>query len=151
MGHDAMAKLIEHRPDLAEDLGQLPGYAVLAMSSTKIPGVGTGLGYGVVYQKQGDQRAYIKITQLEAGGGLGAQKFKLIILFRDESRLKRLAKGGLRYESGAVFSAREQNPGASVPVPARSGKGYRVFRLAENGAVATISIRLLHGQPYLAD
>ncbi len=151
MGEDAIKTLLEHRPDLSEKLAGIPGYAVIAMSTTKIPGVGTGLGYGVIYDNRSAARSYIKVTQFEVGGGLGAQRFKVIILFRDEKPLEKIVKGGWRYESGVDFEAKSDSPEASAPVSSRSGKGYKVFRLAENGAVASITLRLLQARPYGVD
>lgn len=151
IGSKARATLIEHRPDLSEKLDGLPGYAVIAMSTTKIPGIGTGLGYGVIYDNRSSDRSYIKVTQFEVGGGMGAQKFKVIILFKDDAPLDRLIKGGLRYESGADVASKIDQTEATAPVPARSGKGYRVFRLDESGVLASITLRLLHGKPYLSE
>ena len=151
MGDGARATLLEHRPDLAEKVEGFPGYAVIAMSTTKIPGIGTGLGYGVIYDNRSDARSYIQVTQFEVGGGLGAQKFKVIILFREAEILDRMIGGGWRYEGGADFESNTGDPEATAPVSARSGKGYKVFRLAEGGAVASVTLRVLHAKPYLVD
>jgi lipid-binding SYLF domain-containing protein len=132
-----------------QKMDTMPGYAVIAMSATKIPGVGTGLGYGVVVDSRSDERSYIKVTQFEVGGGLGAQKFTVVILFKDEAPLDRMIKGGWRFESAADFASGSGNSGTSAPISSKSGKGYKVFRLSESGVLATITIRLLHGKRYL--
>jgi hypothetical protein len=151
MGGTARDQLLVQRPELEEKLDNLPGYAVIAMTTTKIPGVGTGVGYGIIIDNRNAVRSYIKVTQFEVGGGLGAQKFKLVILFKDEVPLERMKSGGWRYESSADFSASSDSSEAPGTVSSKSGKGYKVFKLAENGALATITVRLLYGQPYLAD
>ena len=148
----ARSTLVEHHQDIAEKLATLPGYAVIAMTTTKIPGVGTGLGYGVVIDSRTDTRSYIKVTQFEVGGGLGAQKFKAVILFKDPALLERTIKGGWHFESSADFSgAGEGESQAIASVSTQSGKGYKVYKLAESGALATMTIRALHGKPYLVD
>lgn len=151
MENTTLEQLLVKRPDLQEKFDNLPGYAVIAMTTTKIPGVGTGVGYGVVIDNRSEERSYIKVSQFEVGGGLGAQKFKLVILFKDERPLERIKSGGWRYESSADFSAGTDASEDSSTVSTKSGKGYKVFKLAESGALATVTIRLLSGQPYLAD
>ena len=148
----ARSTLVEHHQDIAQKLEALPGYAIIAMTTTKIPGVGTGLGYGVVIDSRTDKRSYIKVTQFEVGGGLGAQKFKAVILFKDPALLERTIKGGWHFESSADFSgAGEGESQAIASVSTQSGKGYKVYKLAESGALATMTIRALHGKPYLVD
>ena len=148
----ARSTLVEHHQDIAQKLEALPGYAIIAMTTTKIPGVGTGLGYGVVIDSRTDKRSYIKVTQFEVGGGLGAQKFKAVILFKDPALLERTIKGGWHFESSADFSGTgESDSQAIASVSTQSGKGYKVYKLAESGALATMTIRALHGKPYLVD
>ena len=148
----ARSTLVEHHQDIAQKLEALPGYAIIAMTTTKIPGVGTGLGYGVVIDSRTDTRSYIKVTQFEVGGGLGAQKFKAVILFKGPSLLERTIKGGWHFESSADFSGTgESDSQAIASVSTQSGKGYKVYKLAESGALATMTIRALHGKPYLVD
>lgn len=148
----AHSTLVEHHQEIAEKLENIPGYAVIAMSTTKIPGVGTGLGYGAVIDSRTDKRSYIKVTQFEVGGGLGAQRFKAVILFEDPILLERTIKGGWHFESSVDFSGTGDGDSEKIAsVSTQSDKGYRVYKLAEGGALATLTIRALHGKPYLVD
>ena len=148
----ARITLAEHHRDIAERMDNIPGYAVIAMSTTKIPGVGTGLGYGVVIDNRTDTRSYIKVTQFEVGGGLGAQRFKAVILFKDPVLLERTIKGGWHFESSADISGASSDDSETIAsLSTQSGKGYKVYKLAESGALATVTIRALHGKPYLVD
>ena len=153
MGDAIRSTLLKHHPDIAAKLDNLPGYSVIGMSTTKIPGVGTGLGYGVIIDNRSDKRSYIKVTQFEVGGGLGAQRFKAVILFKDPTLLERTIKGGWHFESSADLSsgADTVESGGPVSLSGRSGEGYKVYKLAESGALATMTIRALHGKPYLVD
>lgn len=151
MESTAREKLIVKHPELEDKLDKLPGYAVISMAAAKIPGVGMGAGYGVVIDNRNDARSYIKVSQFEVGGGLGAEKFKVVILFDDEKPLDRIASGGWRYEGSADLSASSDSSESSVTLSSKSGKGYQVFKLAEGGALATITIRLLYANPYLID
>jgi lipid-binding SYLF domain-containing protein len=151
MAQEARAMLLKHRPELSNKLEELPGYAVIAMTATKIPGVGTGLGYGVIKDNRNQQSSYIRVTQFEVGGGIGAQKFKTVILLEDASLVDRMIKGGLHYESSAEFGATSEKSGSDGTLSTQSGKGYKVFKLTESGALATITVRVLQAKPYLSN
>ena len=153
VGDAARSTLLEHHPDIAAKLDDFPGYAVIGMSTTKIPGVGTGLGYGVIVDNRTDKRSYIKVTQFEVGGGLGAQRFKAVILFKEPALLDRTIKGGWHFESSADLSsgADTVESGTTASLSKQSGKGYKVYKLAESGALATMTVRALFGKPYLVD
>ena len=151
IGTTAISTLLKQRPDLAANLQSLPGYAVITVSSTKIPGVGTAIGYGVVVDNRSTQKSYVKLTQFELGSGLGAEKAKYVILFKSERLLGSLAKGGWRLGTGADLTATAKDPNNTQQISSRSGKGYEVFKLTESGVLATITIRLLHARPYIPD
>jgi lipid-binding SYLF domain-containing protein len=118
------------------------------MRVTKIPMVGAGSGYGVVVDKRTNTRSYIRVSRLEVGGGLGARKFKVVIVYEDEKHLDRIAAGTWHYDAGAEVAAGSASAGGAAT---KSGKGYQAFRLAESGATATVTLRAAHAKPYLRD
>jgi len=155
MGEKAVATLLESKPEVQEAFDESVGHVVINMTVTKIPWFGTGAGYGVVFDKQTNTRSYIRVSRFEVGGGYGAQKYKVIIVFSDAKVMERAAKGAWHYEAGAEVAAgstsAEVGAGSSGVdgVPTKSGKGYKAFKLAEGGAVATVTVRLAHASPYL--
>ena len=151
MAQETRAMLLKHRPELSDDLDELPGYAIIAMKATKIPGVGAGWGYGVVTDNRNQHRSYIKVTQLEVGGGIGAEKFKAVILLEHASLVDRMIKGGIHYESTAEFGATSEKSTGDATLSTQSGKGFKVFKLTESGALAAITLRVLSGKPYLRE
>ena len=157
MGEKAVATLLESKPEVQETLDKSVGHVVVNMTVTKIPWFGAGVGYGVVVDKRTDTRSYIRVSRFEVGGGYGAQKYKVVIVFSDEKLLERAAKGTWHYEAGAEVAAgstsAEVGAGSSGAdgVPTKSGKGYKAFKLAEGGAVATVTVRVANAKPYLKD
>ena len=156
MGQKAVATLLASKPEAQEALDESVGHVVISMTSTKVPWFGAGGGYGVVVDKRTSTRSYIKVSRFEIGGGYGAQKYKFVIVFSDEKLLQRAAKGTWHYEAGAEVAAgsasTETGAGSDggKGVPTKSGKGYKAYRLAEGGAVATVTVRLAYAKPYLA-
>ena len=148
---DAMADttietLLATKPQSAEVLERSLGYVVLDMKVTKIPMVGAGSGLGVVVDRRTDARSYLKISRFEVGGGLGAQKYKVIIVFDDGKLLDKAAAGTWRYDAGAELAAgTASSEGGLHAAP----KGFQAYRLVEGGALATVTVRVAHAKPYL--
>ena len=145
----ALATIEEKSPGFMDRLEAAPGYVVIGMAETKVPGVGTGLGYGLIVDNLRGEHSYIRITQLEVGAGLGAKRSKIIVVFDDETLLRRMIKGGLRFESSADITVVEGDSEASKTLTRKEGRGYEVYRLTESGAVATVTVRVLRGKPYV--
>lgn len=150
MGEKAVATVLKNLPEAQEVLDRSVGYVVVNMRVSKIPMVGTGSGYGVVVDKRTNTRSYIKVSRFEVGGGLGAQKFKVVIVFEDGKLLDRAAAGTWHYDAGAEVAA-DSASGEGTATASGSGEGYQVFRLAEGGATATVTLRAARAKPYLRD
>lgn len=150
MGKKAITALLDSKPELQESLDKSPGYAVVNMNITKIPVVGSGAGYGIVIDQRTNTRSYIKVSQFDVGGGLGAEKFKVVIIFSDENLVDRLAKGAWHYEVGADAAA---GSGSADTGKSKSGKdeGYQAFKLAESGVSVRLTVRVARATPYLTD
>jgi hypothetical protein len=148
MGDKAVAGLLETKPELRDVFDKSVGYVVIDMKVTKIPVFGVGGGYGVVVDKRTNTRSYINESRFEVGGGLGAQRFKVIVAFDDGKLLDRAASGAWHYQAGAEAGAGASSTEGHV---AKSDKGYHAFKIAEGGAVATVTIQIAYAKPYLAD
>jgi lipid-binding SYLF domain-containing protein len=146
MGEKAVATLLETRPQLQEVFDKSVGYVVVDMTVTKIPWFGAGGGFGVVVNKRTNTRSYIKVSRFEVGGGVGAQKFKVIIVFNEAKLLDRVATGAWHYEAGAEAAVGSASAEGAVT---KSTKGYQAFKLLEGGAAVTVTVRAARAKPYL--
>ena len=143
MSEATLLRLFEAQPESKVVYEQCVGYAIAAMNQTKIPVVGTGKGYGIVIDKSNNVREYVEISQFEVGGGLGAQKYMAVVFFKDEAQLKKAMTGFWHFQAGAEAAAGTTKAGGS----ASSGKGYQAYKIAESGAVATLTIRIVRAKP----
>lgn len=146
MAEKAVTTLLETKPHAQEVFDKSIGYVVIDMTVTKIPWFGAGSGLGVVVDKRTDTKSYIKVSRFEVGGGVGAQKFKIIIIFNDPNLLNRIAKGAWHYEAGAEASVGTASADGAVK---KSTTAYQAFKLPQGGAAATVTVRMAHAKPYL--
>jgi len=146
MADRTLGALLQGQPQVSEVLEQALGYAVIDMTVTKIPVFGAGSGKGVVVDRRTGARSYLRVSRFDVGGGLGVQKFQVVIIFEDGALLDRVAKGAWHYEAGAELAAGDSGAGGNVQ---RSAAGYEAYRLAEGGAAATVTVRVARVRPWL--
>jgi lipid-binding SYLF domain-containing protein len=146
MAESALVALLQGQPQAGEVLERGLGYAVIDMAVTKIPVFGVGSGKGVVVDRRTGTRSYLKVSRFEVGGGLGAQKYQVVIMFEDGALLDRAATGTWHYEAGAELAAGTSSAEGGVQ---RAAKGYEAYKLAEGGATATVTVRVAHAKPWL--
>jgi lipid-binding SYLF domain-containing protein len=150
MSEKAISTLLETKPELQPLLEKSVGYAVVKMSITKIPVIGTGAGYGVVVDKRNNTRSYIQVSQFEVGGGMGAEKFKVLIVFSDEKLVDRAARGTWHYEAGADAVAGSDSAETATS-QADNDSGYKAYKLSESGACVRVTVRVARAKPYLLE
>jgi lipid-binding SYLF domain-containing protein len=98
------------------------GYFVSRVSATKIPLVGAGYGIGVLIDKETGSHTYMNISRADLGAGLGASKFRVLILFENREVLQQFRSGIWKSGLGAESAAGTQHTGRySV-----TGEGYSV-------------------------
>ncbi len=150
MSEKAMTALLKTKPELQELLDKSVGYAVINMTITKIPVIGTGAGYGVVVDKRTNTRSYIQVMQFEVGGGMGAEKYKVFIVFNDGKLVDRAARGAWHYEAGADAVAGSESTEAGTSQTDKDS-GYKAYKLSESGTCVRVTVRVARAKPYLAD
>lgn len=145
MADATIATLLADTPGARDVLEQSPGYMVVDMKVTKVPVFGAGKGFAVVVDRRVDRRSYLAVSRFEVGGGLGAQAFKVIVVFTDARLLDKAAGGAWHYEAGADLVA----GGGSSEGPAQENpKGFHAYRISDRGAAATVTVRVARGKPF---
>jgi lipid-binding SYLF domain-containing protein len=138
--------LLATTPAARDLLDRSAGYMVLDMKVTKIPVFGAGKGFGVVVDRGTKSRTYLEVSRFEVGGGLGAQAFKVVVIFEDPKLLNKAAAGAWYYEAGAELTAGSASAEGSAH---KQPKGYVAYRIAESGAAATVTVRVARAKPLL--
>jgi len=135
-------------PEARDVLDRSVGYLVIDMKVTKVPVFGAGKGFGVVVDRRTGIRTYLKVSRFEVGGGLGAQAFKVVVVFEDDKLLEKAAGGAWHYEAGAEMAAGSASAEGTVQ---KKTKGFKAYRIAEGGAAATVTVKVARAKPFLDD
>jgi lipid-binding SYLF domain-containing protein len=145
MTDTTLETLLEMTPEARDALDHSLGYMVMDLKVTKIPVFGAGNGFAVVVDRRTDSRSYLRVSRFEIGGGLGAQAFKVIVVFSDARLLEKSAKGAWHYGAGADLAAGSAGAAGSAQ---KATDGFKTYRIAESGAAATVTVRLVRAKPF---
>lgn len=145
-----LADLARQHPEAGEVLEESVGYAVIEKKILKVPVFGGGGGVGVVVEKEGGKRSYLRIPELQFGAGWGGRGEHIVIVFQDLGKLQKLADGIWRVGISAEASAKAGDVGAAGGATADAAKseGYRMYVLTDAGVSATATLNVLHAKPY---
>ena len=139
-----LAELVDKQPEVQAELDKSVGHAVFSKRMAKVPLVGAGDGIGVVYDEKTGERTYLKVSRLDVGGGLGVRDYRLVVLFFDESKLKKLASGKLEVGAGVEAGAGETEVGTGAGGVGGSHKEtHAIYQLSNEGVSATFTVRLI--------
>jgi hypothetical protein len=134
-----ITQLISKKPELQESLDTSVGYFVGQVSGTKIPVVGGGSGIGMLYDREAGTRTYMDIKRFDVGVGLGAGKFRGIILFQNREVFEQFRAGIWKSNIGVESAVGEKTTSTISVVD----KGATLHLLPETGAIMTASARLV--------
>jgi len=139
-----MVEVVESYPQAKEDLETAVGYAIMSNAATKVPFVGAGEGIGVVVDSRTDERTYLRLTRFDVGGGLGVRTFRAVVVFFDETMMKKLASGKLELGAGAEAGAGSKDVGTGAGGIAGSRNEKRaLYHLSDTGASVTFTVHLI--------
>lgn len=103
-----------------------------------MPVLGGGSGPGVVYDKEKGTRTYMNVTRFDVGVGLGAGRYRVLIVFHDPEVLGQFQSGAWKSSLGAESTVGSTGAAAVTPV-----EGLKVHFLGETAVAATTTVRLV--------
>jgi len=110
---ETIQAFLHERPGAQEMYDQAYGYAVFQDVKVVIGISGAG-GRGVAVNNQTKQRTYMKMGSAGIGIGLGGQKSRLLLLFRDAAAYQDFLKNGWEGNAAAVAAAGKEGKNAKA-------------------------------------
>lgn len=136
---ETVVRMMEDNPHFKKQLKDSAGCFVSRVSATKVPIVGGGYGLGVLYDRETGSSTYMNITRADLGAGLGAGRFRVVVLFENRETLEEFRQGVWKTGLGTETAAGTYSAG----LQSLSGDGYSVHFTADSGAAITASARLV--------
>jgi len=141
MANQSLEQLYKAHPEAQSAVENAAGYAVFSDIGFKLLYGGGEKGSGIAINNSAKNETFMKMFELQPGLGLGASKFRLILVFDSPDAFNNFVTSG--WEAGANVMAaakdKETNEGAyagSVTV----SSGVHMYQLTEEGLIVGISI-----------
>lgn len=138
-------KIIYKNPDMTSEFEAAPGYAILKLDTAKVPYVGYGNGKGILVDNLNKERFYLKAKINAVGSGLGAESFRIILLFENEKAVQKFKSGKIRFGARADVAAKTgDKEGVRIEGKKTIQKGFSVYVFNDAGVAATMTIWMLN-------
>jgi hypothetical protein len=137
---ETIARMVAEDPALQASLDGAVGYLAARISSTKLPIVGGGYGFGVLHDKENGTRTYLNVTRYDLGAGLGAGRYRTLVVFDTREALERFRGGTWTSALGAESAAGTHGSGRV----ATRGDGYSLHVISDSGAAVAITARMIN-------
>jgi len=134
-----IAQIAANDPEIQNLLDNAVGYAVASVSTTKIPVLGGGYGLALLHDNENNTRTYINISRFDLGAGIGAGKFRVLIIFNNHEVMEKFRAGAWHSAVGAETTVGSQ----TTSQVATGDKGYSLHFASDTGASISATARLV--------
>ncbi len=115
------------------------GYAVFSDLGVKILFAGSGNGKGLAVNNRTKHETFMKMIELQAGLGVGVDKFRVIFLFDNKQAFDGFVNSGWEFGGQSTAAAKDGDKGAAMGGAVSVADGVWMYRLTEKGLAADIS------------
>ena len=122
MAQDTLQRLYKAEPKAKVSVKHASGYAVFSDVGVKILFAGSGDGKGIAVNNRSKQETFMKMLELQAGLGMGVEKFRVVFVFDNEKAFNSFVNSGWEFGDQATAAAKARRQGRRDE---RSGVGRR--------------------------
>jgi lipid-binding SYLF domain-containing protein len=134
MTQDTLQRLYKADPRTKAAVKNASGYAVV-----KIFFAGSGNGKGLAVNNKTEHETFMKMIELQAGLGMGVDKFRVIFLFDDKQAFDGSVNSGWEFGGQSTAAAKYGDKGAAMGGAVSVADGVWMYQLTEKGLAADIS------------
>ena len=120
VAEETIAQMVAADPGLQKSLDSAVGYIAARISATKVPIVGGGYGLALLHDKENGSRTYLDVTRFDLGAGLGAGRFRVLIVLESRAAVETFRARTWQRAVGADAAAGSRSGGVMTTF----GDGY---------------------------
>lgn len=147
--HDTLDRLYQAQPSARRAIARAAGYGVFSNFGMKILFAGGGSGKGLVVNNRTKQETFMKMVEVQAGLGLGVDKYRLVWVFERAADLDQFVNSGWELGTQATMTAQTAGQGDQVFAGAMSvTPGVWLYQLSDEGLALDLTAK---GTKYFRD
>jgi lipid-binding SYLF domain-containing protein len=147
--NDTLSRLYRAQPSARQAVVRAAGYGVFSNFGMKILFAGGGSGKGLVVNNRTKQEIFMKMVEVQAGLGLGVDKYRLVWVFERGADLDQFVNSGWELGAQATVTAQAAGRGDQVFAGAMSvAPGVWLYQLSDEGLALDLTAK---GTKYFRD
>ncbi len=139
MAQDTLQRLYNAEPKSKAAVKHAAGYAVFSDLGVKILFAGSGNGKGIAVNNRNKHVTYMKMLEVQAGLGVGVDKYRVVFVFENEQALNHFVDSGWEFGGQTTAAAEMGAKGAAMSGAVSVADGVWMYQLTETGLAADIS------------
>src|SRR5450755_1217945 len=140
--NDTLNRLYSAQPSAKQAIAKAAGYGVFTNFGMKILFAGGGTGKGLVVNNRTKKETFMKMVEVQAGLGLGVDKYRLVWVFERVADLDQFINQGWELGAQATVTAQVNGQGAQGFAGAMSiTPGVWLYQLSEEGLAVDLTAR----------
>lgn len=139
MAQDTLQRLYKAEPRAKAKVEGAAGYAVFSDVGVKILLTGSGKGHGLAVNNASKQETFMKMLELQAGLGIGVEKFRVVFVFDTEKAFNDFINSGWQFGGTSMAAAKTDDSGGARAGAASVSEGVSMYQLTDKGLAAEIS------------
>jgi SH3 domain-containing YSC84-like protein 1 len=139
MAQETLQQLYKAEPGAEAAVKRAAGYAVFSDRSVKILLAGSGNGVGLAVNNRSGRETFMNMLQLQAGLGMGVEKFDVVFVFENEKALDSFVNSGWEFGGQTTAAAKVGDAGAAMSGAVSVADGVWMYQITDKGLAADIS------------
>ena len=139
MAQDTLQRLYKAEPKAKVSVKHATGYAVFSDVGVKILFAGSGNGKGIAVNNRSKQETFMKMLEIQAGLGMGVEKFRVVFVFDNEKAFNSFVNSGWEFGDQATAAAKAGDKGGAMGGAVSVADGVWMYQLTTNGLAVELS------------
>jgi lipid-binding SYLF domain-containing protein len=140
MTAQSLNQLYQKEPAAKGAVANAAGYAVFSDFGFKVLFMGGAGGKGMAVNNATKQETFMKMAEFQPGLGLGAEKYRIVLIFENPAAFNKFITSGWEVGANAMAAAKDKNEGGSAAGAMTVSEGVKMYQLSETGAIVGVSI-----------
>jgi lipid-binding SYLF domain-containing protein len=140
MASQTLAQLYNKNPAAKSAISNAAGYAVFSDFGFKLSFMGGAKGKGVAINNTTKHETFMKMMELQPGMGLGADKFRVVLVFENSAAFNTFVTSGWEAGANAMMAAKSKTAGGALAGAVTVSEGVYMYQITEEGLIVGVSI-----------
>jgi lipid-binding SYLF domain-containing protein len=140
MASQTLTQLYKGDPAAQNAVAKSAGYAVFSDFGMKVMFLGGAGGSGLAINSVTKQETFMKMAEFQPGLGLGAEKFRVVLVFETPAAFNAFVTSGWEAGANAMAAAKTKTMGGGGAGAVTVSQGVKMYQINEAGLIVGVSI-----------